>query len=213
LGGVALILGALCGIVTMSLHPTSRDLAAGESFHSVANLAIGVHALAIASAPLSFLGALALTQRLQGADRMALSALVAYGFGLVAVMIAAAVSGFVAPNLLQEQMSSAPSASDALRIALDYNHHLNQAFAKIFTVASSTAILLWSIAIVRDRALPAGIGFYGLFIGPATIVALASGHLRLDVHGMGAVVFAQALWLVLSGISMIRANAPGAVRA
>ena len=207
LGGIALIASALFGIVTMSLHPTAHDFAARESFHSMANLGIAVHALAVASAPLSFLGALALTQRLQSADRLAVSALVAYGFGLVAVIIAAAVSGFVAPNLMQEMMSSAPPASDVWRIALDYNHHINQAFAKIFVVASSIAIVLWSSSIVRGRALAAGAGIYGALLGPATIVALASGHLRLDVHGMGAVVFAQALWFTIVGVLLYRARA------
>ena len=204
LGGIALIAGALFGIVTMSLHPTGHDLAARESFDAIANLAIGVHALAIASAPLSFLGALALTQRLQGADRIAVSALVAYGFGLVAVIIAAAVSGFVAPSLIRELMSSAPPASDAWRVALDYNHHVNQAFAKIFVVASSIAIALWSTSIVRGRTLATGIGIYGAVLAPATVVALASGHLELGVHGMGAVVFAQALWFTLVGVSLYR---------
>jgi len=207
LGGIALIAGALFGIVTMSLHPTGRDLAARESFQSVANLAIGVHALAIASAPLSFLGALALTQRLQAADRLAVSALVAYGFGLVAVIIAAAVSGFVGPKLVRELMSSAQPASNVWRIALDYNHLVNQAFAKIFVVASSIAIALWSTSIVRGRALAAGIGIYGVLLGLATIVALASGHLELDAHGMGAVVFTQALWFTFAGVAMYRSKA------
>ena len=81
---------------------------------------------------------------------------------------------------------------------------MNQAFAKIFVVAASIAILAWSIAIVRSRALARGLGIYGIVLAPPTVVALLSGHLRLDVHGMGAVVLTQAIWFVIAGASLCR---------
>jgi hypothetical protein len=204
LGGIALIAGAVFGIVTMALHPTGHDLFTPGRFDAVARLGVFVHALAIAGVPISFLGLLALTQRLQAPDRLAISALVVYGFGAVAVINAAAVSGFVAPGVAGELLGSTGATHDALGVALDYNHHFNQAFAKIYAVGASIAILLWSIAIVRGRGLGRGLGIYGIVIGPPTIVALVSGHLRLDVHGMGLVVLTQAIWFAAVGISMWR---------
>src|SRR5439155_4851688 len=48
LGGIALIAGAVGGLVTMSLHPTGHDLSAPGQFASAAFRAAAVHALAIA---------------------------------------------------------------------------------------------------------------------------------------------------------------------
>ena len=60
---------------------------------------------------------------------------------------------------------------------MEYNFLINQAFAKIFVVASSTAIVLWSLLIVKSRALSAAIGIYGLLLGPAVIIAMITGGL------------------------------------
>jgi hypothetical protein len=65
LGAVALILGAISGMITMSLHPTAgpHPITAAQ-FEKLRPLMVGVHALVIAGVPVSFLGALALTRRL-----------------------------------------------------------------------------------------------------------------------------------------------------
>lgn len=67
-------------------------------------------------------------------------------------------------------------------------------------VASAVAIALWSAAIVRERALARGIGLYGLLLGAVLVVAIASGHLTLDVHGFGLVTLGQAVWFVGMGV-------------
>ena len=205
-----MILGSVGGIVTMALHPTGHDLLASGAFDSVARLNVAVHALAIASVPATFFGALALSRRVATPDRLSIGALVVYGYAAVAVLIAAAASGFVAPAVGREMMGASGTAKEFLHAQLDYNHELNQAFAKVFTIGSSGAIALWSIAILRTRALAGWLGLYGLVIGTATIVALVSGHLRLNVHGMGLVVLGQAIWFVAVGVLLCRGGARGA---
>jgi len=71
-------------------------------------------------------------------------------------------------------------------------------------------LALFSAAILRTRVLPRWIGAYGAILGPATIVALAAGHLRLDVHGFGLVVLLQSAWLVAAGIVLCRRERPAA---
>src|SRR5207248_7774644 len=56
-------------------------------FEKLATLMIGVHVLAIAGVPFSFLGAFALARRLDSPGRLALIGLVIYSVGLIAVTI------------------------------------------------------------------------------------------------------------------------------
>jgi hypothetical protein len=203
-GGIAMIAGAAGGIITMILHPSGRDLFVPGQLEPMAYLGVAVHALALASTPVAFLGALALSRRTAAPDRLAVAALVMYGFASAAVMVAAVVSGLVAPGLAREIITGAPTASEGWRIVFDYNGQLNQGFARVFAVASSAAIVLWSVAIVRRRALAPGVGIYGLLLGPAIIIAIVSGHLRPDVHGFGLVIFGQAVWFIVAGALLCR---------
>ena len=47
-------------------------------------------------------------------------------------------------------------------------------------------------------------GIAGICIGGVALVALLSGHLRLDVHGFGIVVLLQAVWLIWIGVLLGR---------
>ena len=201
-GGIALIAASLAGILTMSLHPTVRDLSAPDKLAPMALLLVAVHALAVASMPVLFLGALALSRRLASPDRLALAALVVYGFALAAVLVAAVVDGFVVPSLAREIMTAPPHATEEWRIA-HYNGLLNQSFARVFLVASSTSIVLWSVSILRSRTLAPSVAIYGLLVGPAVIAAVVSG-LRLDPHGAGSLILAQSLWFIVVGTLLWR---------
>ena len=201
-GGIALIAASLAGILTMSLHPTVRDLSAPDKLAPMALLLVAVHALAVASMPVLFLGALALSRRLASPDRLALAALVVYGFALAAVLVAAVVDGFVVPSLAREIMTAPPPATEEWLIA-HYNGLLNQSFARVFLVASSTSIVLWSVSILRSRTLAPSVAIYGLLVGPAVIAAVVSG-LRLDPHGAGSLILAQSLWFIVVGTLLWR---------
>ena len=211
LGGVALIIGAISGMITMSLHPVagSHPITPAQ-FEKLTMLMIGVHALAIAGVPFSFLGALALMRRLDSPGRIALAGLVIYGVGLVAVMIAPAMSGLVGTEVLRHLIARGPE-NEQWRILAEYNFLINQAFAQIFVVASSAAIALWSFMIVKNRALSVGIGIYGLVLGPAVVIALLTGGLRLDVHGFGLIIFGQAIWFIVVGILLQRSTSAPAL--
>jgi hypothetical protein len=93
-------------------------------------------------------------------------------------------------------------------MVFDYNHRLNQAFARTYVVASSAAIVLWSASILRSRSLAPGVAIYGLLVGPAILLAVVSGHLRLDVHGFGLIVLPQAVWFVVAGARLGRLKTP-----
>ena len=207
LGGVALVLGAVSGMITMSLHPVAgAHPITPEQFEKLATLMVGVHVLAIAGVPFSFLGALALTRRLDSPGRVAIAGLVIYGLGLVAIVIAPAMSGLVGTEIIRKMIASAP-ANEQWRTLMQYNFMINQAFARIFVAASCAALVFWSLMIVKTRVLSVVTGIYGLLLGPAVVIAMITGGLSLDVHGFGLIVFGQAIWFVVVGISLCRSEA------
>jgi hypothetical protein len=205
LGGIALTIGAVCGAITMAIHPvTGGHSITPAQFETLAKVLVGVHVLAIAGIPFLFLGALALTRLLDSPSRIAVTALVIYSLSLVAVMIAPAISGLVGTEILWK-IAAGGSGGEQWRTLLDYNHMINQAFSGIFVVASSVAIGLWSLRIVQSGALPKAIGIFGMTLGAAVIIAKAFG-LRLDAHGFGLIIFGEGIWLIAVGIVLTRVN-------
>lgn len=196
----------------MSLHPvTGGHPITPVQFEKLTGLLIGVHALAIAGLPLSFLGALVLARRLDSPARVGLLALVIYTLGLIAVMIAPAMSGLVGTEVLRHIIARGPDR-EQWHTLMEYNFLINQAFARIFVVASCAAIGLWSFEIVRRRSVfPIASGLYGLLLAPGLIFAMITGSLRLDVHGFGLIIFGQAIWFIVLGVLLFRTNngAPG----
>jgi hypothetical protein len=205
MSAIAFFIGMTGTIITMALHPTSQDVAGSANASHMMQLNIAVHALALVCVPILFLGALGLTRRLAAPNRLALSALVLYGFAQVAVMIAAAASGLIAPELFHH-MAANPGMADMWRAVLALNGHLNQAFAMIFVVASSVAIVLWSAAILRSGTFSRPLGIYGCILGPLTLIAVLSGHVRLNVHGFGMVIVGQAIWFISAGVLLWNEN-------
>jgi len=201
LAGILLIAAALAGVVVMALHPTAHGLLSPESGPRLARLNVFVHSLALVTVPVLFFGLLALTRRL-GATDLSVAALVAWGFGGVAVTSAAVASGFVAPGVIARIV--AKDGSQVPQAFLLYTGLWNQGFAKVYLVASCAAILLWSAAILRGRALPRGAGIAGVLLAGAVLVAFFAGHLGLDVHGFGILMIAQAVWLVWAGAGLLR---------
>src|ERR1051325_78194 len=115
--GLALIAGMTGTIITMALHPTGHDLTAPGHAATMMQLHVAVHTLALVCIRIVFLGALRLTQRLASPNRLALSGLVLFGFAEVAVMIAAAASGLIAPGLFHHMADAGPAAAEAWRAA------------------------------------------------------------------------------------------------
>jgi len=202
--GGALVAGALTIIVTMALHPTGSQLLADVQ-HTAA-VAVAVHAIALAGLPVSFFGAIGLTRRLAEDGEAPIAALVAYGMAVVAVLIAAVASGLLATGLAAQIAHSAGSQHDLALALFEYTARINRAFAKVYVYASSAAILLWSASIVSHRRLAPGAGILGITIAVLALAALSVGHLRLDVHGFGAVALSQGIWMITVGTLMLRAR-------
>lgn len=183
------------GLVTMGFHPS-------DGAQSTLNLA--VHALALLSVPITFYGGCVLTRRLSAGGALPELALAFYGVSAVAALLAATASGVLAPDLIARGAGLEGEARATTAGVLRYNHAVNRAFAKLLVAASSGAIGLWSMEIVRTRLMRRAAGILGCVIAALALLALLSGHLRMDVHGFGAVVLAQSIWLILIGAELRR---------
>src|SRR5262245_51548920 len=150
--GAALIAGVVGLIVVAIIHPHgAHGATTPEGLQHLIRLAIGTHALAIVSVWLTLVGLIGLSRQL-GIGRMdVIAALTAYGMAAAAVMLAAAASGFIAPELIVSIRSADDATRPGWQQLLTYNSHLNGAMAKTHVAGSSLAILLWSIAMLRTR--------------------------------------------------------------
>ncbi|HYX53955.1 MAG TPA: hypothetical protein VE783_10935 [Candidatus Limnocylindrales bacterium] len=212
LSAIALIAGSAGLIITMAFHPTGHDFFVPGQLEHAIRINMAVHSLALASMPISFLGALGLSLFLNSSNRLAMCALVCYGVAEIAGMNAGICSGFVASRMAQLSAAATGATSDAWKLALRYTGELNQAFAPVLVVATSVALILWSCAILRSAKGMRALAIYGLVIGSLTIIGVSSGHVRLNVHGFGVVVLTQSIWFVLMGVRLWNADAAKGAR-
>jgi len=193
---IALIAGSAGMIITMIFHPGGKI--APEQLDQVIRLNIAVHSLALASIPVLFLGAWGMSKRLDGGDRLAWSGLVLFALASIAVMNAGTLNGLVAPKLMRQIVTATPETRGTWQMMLNYNFQINQAFARVYAVGSSLALVLWSVSILRYRALGLGVSIYGVVLGLVTAVAICSGLLTPDRHGFAILVFGQAIWFLIA---------------
>jgi hypothetical protein len=204
---IALLTGSFGGLVTMALHPTGHDLVRNASAGAPNTLVTAVHMLALLAQPLVLAGALALTLRLRARRDLAVGAYVFFALASVAAIIATAASGVLAPSVLRGLADADEPTRAAMLSALRYTGLLNRTFATIYVMLSGVAILLWSGAVLAGRELPRALGVYGLLLGVALLLGIATGHLRLDIHGFGLVVLGEGVWMAWAAAQLWRAEA------
>lgn len=204
--GLALVLGPMAGLVTMAFHPTGHALLA--NFDGVAPINRGVHALAIAGTIATFYGLVGLRRALADRTALADAALVSYGFGAIAVMIAAIASGFVGTMLANWVLEGGDAARAVWEPVMDYNYALNQSTTQVYVVTASLGIALWSVAMLNVPRFGRALGMTGIVIGVAAALATIGG-LRMDIHGFGAIVLGHGIWTVWTGIQLTRQDSRG----
>lgn len=201
LHGLGLIIGTVGYLSTMALHPTgiSTVTLARES-----QVMVAAHALGLLSLPVVLFGFVGLSNRAGWQRPSTQFAFISYCLAVVAAMIAAIASGLIGPALLQKTIGATEATFQALRMVFEFNYQMNQACAKVFVVGASLAIIAWSYAISALGSYERRVAWFGWFVGLVSIAALFSGHVRMDVHGFGAIVLLQAIWNICVGVSLLR---------
>ena len=206
LSGWALIAGSVGILVTLVLHPNERGLFDPSQIESVRRTTIIVHSMALFALPLLFMGALGLSRRIGWDSASAVAALIVYAFALGAMMNAIVVDGLVTPGLARVIANATPDKAAEWNIALKHNGFLDAAFMNVSLMASSLAIVLWSVAIVRTGAAARVIGILGFLLSAGTIIALVTGLLSRTLHLFLLVLVGQAIWFLSNGVQLCRSN-------
>lgn len=200
------ILGCVAVLITMALHPTGSEAIADGGHGTVLLRAALVHALAIGALPLLLCGMAALSWRLRPNGLSAGLGLASFTLAAIAIMVAAAASGFIGPVLIGALPADGPTR-DVLLNQLHYTGVVNQAFAKIYVGLTALAFVSWCIAMRSDRAFGGMLRGYGVIAGVVPFVGVAVGHLRLDVRGFGIVVVLHTVWMAWAAWCLSRSDA------
>ena len=186
---IALLVGVIAPLLIMGMHPTGADITSGGARLVMINHM--VHGVSLAAQPVVFLGLLGLWR--SSRSDVATAALVCYAFGIVAILSAAVLSGFVAPDLISD------------RVLLGYTYGLNQGFAKVSVAAIGTSLMLWGVAL-RFARLPAAAG---VIIGAVLVLGILTGWLRLSASGIVIVTLLQGIWIILVAAQLLRGGFHG----
>jgi len=186
---IALLVGVVAPLLIMGMHPTGADITIGGARLVLINHM--VHGVSLAAQPVVFLGLLGLWRRLR--SDVATAALVFYAFGIVAILSAAVLSGFVAPEVVAE------------RPLLFYTGQLNQGFAKVSVAAIGASLVLWGVPL-RFARLPAAAG---VIIGAVLVLGVLTGWLHLSASGIVIVTLLQGIWLILVAALLLRGGFNG----
>jgi hypothetical protein len=207
--GILLVAASVLEVAAMAHHPSvaSSNIAqAVEQVARLSDLSGLIHGLLI-GLMLAVLYAFTEFCRRRGvAVPMVRAGLIAYTIGVLAMIGAAMMSGFV----ITQVASLAPRVTEAdlhtsgqLLILCSV---LNQKFAGLGVVLMSVGIVLWSLDLLRSPRLARLLGIFGLLIGLLPAGALALGALHLNVHGMTQVVLLQSVWNIGVGLLLIRGS-------
>jgi len=199
IAAVTIGLGAVASILLMARHPTTgaRDPAdvVGEIVAESATTRF-VHGALIVVMWAVFLGLVELAGRLGWRRARVRGGAIVYGAGVAAMTGAALVSGFVVPDLAGRYAGSPAPELEGIAPLLRLCFASNQALAAAGVTAMSAGIVLWSTAMLSLASRARPVGLLGLIVGALPVLGLLTGRLRLHLHGMGAVIVAQALWSV-----------------
>ncbi len=204
--GVALVAAPLLSVFAMAQHPSPGAAGTAARLAEITRqtpLIAAVHGGLIALIVAIYVALLTVAAVLGwGSGRVRAGAAV-YGIGVVCMVGAALVSGFVVPGLAAHFDTAPAAAMEAAVPSFRLAHGANQALAGAGAMAMSVGILAFSLALLGRGRFARGVGLFGLAVGAAPIVGLLLGRLTLDVHGMMALTLAQSGWTVAVGVWLL----------
>jgi len=204
--GIILFVASLLEVLAMLHHPSVQTPDISQAVEQIAKfstLSAVVHGVLITLMLLIAYGFVDFAVR-RGLHRPLIRAgAIGYGCGVVAMIGAALVSGFIITDLASLMPHATAVDLQINRQLLLLCRVLNQSCANFAVVAMSAGIVWWSLDLCRDSGSRRAVGVFGCLVGLVPALALMFGEIRLDVHGMTAVVAAQAAWNIAVAVLMV----------
>jgi hypothetical protein len=206
IAGVLLMVTTLLSLVVMAHHPHVNTATLAEAVQQLAALegaSEWVHGILIALLLLIYWCLTEYSLRRGVEKPLVRAGLVFYGAGVVAMLGAAAIDGFVIGHI--PGLVANPNDMD-MRITaqlLNLSSLFNRTLADIGVVAMSAGILAWSVGLLHSAGWPRAVGVIGVLAGMAPALGLILGAFHLNVYGMMGVLLVQAVWNIALGALLV----------
>lgn len=209
ISGVAIIVGSLLAVLTMALHPVGGSLRNHFDYlQKTAPVITAVHVLALWAIAVQTFGLLGLHRALGPASAHVRAGLVAYVVAWIAVFGAALTNGLVTWQLIRRYPRLEGAEQAAMNVLWEYNGMVNHALDWVWIVATCLGTLFWSLATWRHGRAWRAASVFGLAVAAVGILSLLTGHLHMNVTGVGLFVFGYSTWAVAVGALLCRSASP-----
>ena len=197
--GISLLTGAILATITMAIHPVGGSLAEIAARKGVF---LFTHSLALISIPFIAFGFWGLATALVTKSRISFLSFAVSCFGLIAVMAAGTLNGFVLPMFASNYAGSKVDGA-VLQAVRDYGWLLGSSMDYIFITGLSLAIAIWSGIMIATGHLSKWLGSYGLLIVVVTVSGLFMKFNFTNDVGFGVFIFTLVSWLIIAAILLI----------
>ena len=197
LGGSALLL------ITGATHPGSIPWGDHPAIARMAVIDAIAHGAAILGTWLTLLGLVGMSRKLGLQQVPVMAALTAFALAAAAVVVAAALDGFVLPDLVERWNEADKIGGDNLKLLVRFIVLAASALTKIYLLLGALAIALWSWAVYRAQ-LSAALPWVGFIVCGAAIAVIIGGSVFISAHEVLALVAGQTVWMVLAAGVMLR---------
>jgi hypothetical protein len=204
--GIILIVSALLAILLMAHHPTigaSGFESTVEELHAESGINQFVHGGMILIVLIWYFTLAVFSEKLGRTKASVIAGKTAFAAATAMMIGAAIVSGFLVPGFA-EHFAEESKDEAAFFAAMILMHEANQVLAIGGTIAYGGAMAFWSAGLLRIKGLARIAGAYGLAAGAVIVFLMLADMLTLNVTGMGAVVAALGVWMILVAVIMLR---------
>jgi hypothetical protein len=205
--GAILLLCAVLTIVAIAHHPVIAANSPNQVMTDVVRLGAmdrivhGVLIVVVGALLYSF-SVFSLRRGLH--DGTVAAALVAYAIGSAGMIGAALIDGFFVPDFASRFADATPAAAAAATPLLLAGAVMIQILTKLGIIATSLAIVLWSIALFRSAFAVRIVAVAGCIAGLLPVILLTYSISTLTPHNLLGIIGAQALWYAAIGVLLIR---------
>jgi hypothetical protein len=201
-----LISAALASVTAAAHHPVIKAHGRDDLFAQIRESAVAdrfVHGALIVCTIALLFALFRFAQRLGIQRATVLLGLISYVFGAAAMINAALIDGFLAPEIGSTYLQAASTTADDGIVLLRLCSIAIQVFTKTGIIAISVAILLWSASLIRAGRGPLLAAVVGVAVVLSQVYVFMHGGPTITAHTIVPIVVAIAVWYFAIGLLLI----------